>query len=199
MSKAQTKSKKPSPPAPAKSKAGNDEPSLVVGAVELLLSVVPVALYLFAYERTLLPIYASVPTKYFLKRTFVLSVVPAAIVPVKLGMNRLLFLLSVVLAIAPKATYHVAVWTARKGNPVLGPAATHLLTLVPVAYLSTIVFASHIGVSSAHIFIQNRAYSWRCCRLPKSSMKVRVGRSQPSYAALQPPDSFKHRLPKCHS
>ncbi len=153
MSKAQAKSKKASPPPPAKPKAGNDEASLEVSALELFLSVIPLALYLFAYERTLLPIYASVPTTYFLKRSFLLSVALATLVRVKLGKDRLLFLLSAVLTIAPKATYHVAVWTARKGNPVLGTIATHFLTLAPVGYLTTII-ASHTGVSSGHVFTQ---------------------------------------------
>ncbi|KAJ8515347.1 hypothetical protein ONZ45_g7235 [Pleurotus djamor] len=168
MSKSTAKSKKSPPPSTTTTTQTAEPSSLSYGFAEIILSIFPLALYLFAYERTLVPIYASVPTKYLLKKAFIASLGLAALVPVKLSKTKLLVGLSVLLAAAPKATYWVAVVTARRHEPIYGPAVTHLVTLAPVAYLVAGV-ASNIGLARSQDESSSRPIAAILCSVAASS------------------------------
>ncbi|KAF7332288.1 Spermidine synthase [Mycena kentingensis (nom. inval.)] len=123
-----------------------------ITALSALASVSAVSLVLFAYTRSLTPIYGSAPTTYTLNASVFVASLTAALLP----WRRSNLLAAVLLACAaPKATYWVAVWTARWDRPVAGPLATHLTTLVPL--LSVLL------VAKSSSLIQRALACAMCC------------------------------------
>ncbi|KAJ7682521.1 spermidine synthase [Mycena polygramma] len=97
---------------------------------------VALALVHFVYERALIPVYASGPTTYTLNPAVIFATLVAAAHPFKVSKTRTLLLGGFLFALAPLATYWIAVWTARWGKPIVGPLVTHFVVLVPL--LSTL-------------------------------------------------------------
>ena len=109
----------------------------------------------YSYERTLLPLYGSVPTNLNLNRVL-FTVIMAAVVtpptvagfitPKKLPGADFFFVSAPLLLSVPTMAYWVALYTSRIKDPVLGPVITHVIVLVPIAYLFAVT-AINLNVS----------------------------------------------------
>lgn len=102
--------------------------------------VVPLSLVLYAYERALVPLYASGPTNAYLNSFVAAAIVVAAVNPVGIPHSLNWLLIATGLSLAPNANYWVAVWTGRYGNAVTGVSVTHATVLAPLVFL----FASSV-------------------------------------------------------
>lgn len=92
---------------------------------------------LFAHERTLTPLYGSGPTTYLLHKIVLTAALlsPLSTTPL-FSVTKALYI-AASLTIAPNATYWLGVWTARRRDPVFGPAITHAIVLGPLFSLLT--------------------------------------------------------------
>ncbi|KAF8076632.1 spermidine synthase [Lyophyllum atratum] len=116
----------------------------IAGAAISLLSI---SLVLFTYERALVPLYGSGPTTYLLNKIVLATIFISAVKPIEVSATRNWLYTAVALALAPNATYWVAVWTSRMKDPVVGPAITHASVLGPLVFFLTtsVVEAQFIG------------------------------------------------------
>ncbi|KAG7449478.1 spermidine synthase [Guyanagaster necrorhizus] len=111
--------------------------------VNVAVSVFPLSLVVFIYERALVPIYGSVPTNHLLDKILVPALVISAVQPFAFSLSQRAFISALLFAAAPNATYWVAIWSARNRDPLWGPAATHVVVLVPmVVSLSSFMVGS---------------------------------------------------------
>ncbi|KAK7060415.1 hypothetical protein VNI00_001180 [Paramarasmius palmivorus] len=99
-----------------------------------LVTIVLLSLAVFTYERTLVPIYASGPTNDFLHYYLALGIALGVYRRPNLTTSQKLFVAGTLLALAPNATYYLAIWTARYREPLWGPIAVHTLVLTPLVY-----------------------------------------------------------------
>lgn len=97
--------------------------------------IIPLSLVMFIYERALVPLYGSGPTRYMLTPTVMLAAALAALDPVAVPISWNWLLLGLSLSLAPNANYWVAVWTGRYGKPLAGAATTHATVLFPLVFL----------------------------------------------------------------
>ncbi|PBL02705.1 spermidine synthase [Armillaria gallica] len=111
--------------------------------LNVAVSIFPLSLVVFIYERALVPIYGSVPTNHLLDKILVAALVISAVQPFAFSLSQKAFLAALLFAAAPNATYWVAVLSARNRDPVWGPAITHVVVLVPM-----VVFISSFMVGS---------------------------------------------------
>jgi hypothetical protein len=115
----------------------------------LLAVCIPLSLVVTAYERTLVPLYAEGPTRYFLNKAVLVAIVLATLpgfYNVKLTTSNAMLLAAVLLSAAPTTSYWTAVLTARNlKDPVFGPLFTHLVVICPIVY----VFANIVSVHNA--------------------------------------------------
>lgn len=95
----------------------------------------PLSIIIFAYQREIVPLYGSAPTTLLLETTAAAASLLAAVQPFQIPLQTNLLLTSIALTLAPNATYWVAVWSARRKDPVWGPAITHASILAPLTFL----------------------------------------------------------------
>ncbi|THV08321.1 hypothetical protein K435DRAFT_740343 [Dendrothele bispora CBS 962.96] len=96
---------------------------------------VPLSLVVFAYERALNPLYASIPSAFLLDKLLFCAILAALANPFHLKESHKCFLAGIVLALTPNATYWLPVWTTRNWkNPYWGPVIVHAIVLVPLAF-----------------------------------------------------------------
>lgn len=86
---------------------------------------------LFAYERSVEPLYGSVPTGYYLPYVISAATLISAFTPA-LGIRPFGYSLFA----AAITSYRVAALSARHCDATWGPVITHLLVLAPVFYLA---------------------------------------------------------------
>jgi hypothetical protein len=114
-------------------------------AIALSLSLL-LSLGIFLYQRSLEPHYGFVATRHTLSYVGLASLVIATFQPFKLSSTTISVYASIVFGSLPKALYWMAVWTARKKEPIYGPLIVHAVILFPL--VSAFVFlASQSGVS----------------------------------------------------
>lgn len=89
------------------------------------------SLALFAYERSVEPLYGSVPTCYYLLHVISVSTLISAFTPA-LGVR----LFGFSLFAAAITSYRIAALSARHCDSTWGPVITHSLVLAPVFYFS---------------------------------------------------------------
>lgn len=121
-------------------------------AFHLLTTVLVLCLTLFAYERSIEPLYGSVPTAYYLPYILYATTTISCFIPVpSLPVSQ--FLLGLFLCAAPTTTYWVGVLTGRHGDPKFGPLATHLVVLAPIFFVGTSMHlnVSHLSLSSPRL------------------------------------------------
>lgn len=108
---------------------------------------VSVALSLFttAYENSVIPLFASVPTLKYLGYVVHTSTAFAIITP-NLSSSRILLILGCLLLLAPHTSYWISVHAARFKDPIYSPLVTHALVLAPVVYFS-VSLAMSVDVS----------------------------------------------------
>jgi hypothetical protein len=109
-------------------------PGWVVNGITTLLVYLLVSLAIHTYERALVPLYASQPTRYLLNKVVFAAVACAAISSGRLSANKAYLLAPILLAVAPVTTYLVATRTARWRDPLWGPVVTHVLVVFPIVF-----------------------------------------------------------------
>ena len=97
----------------------------------------PISLILFTYERALLPLYGSGPVNHDLNTVILTTSLAIAILPFRISTTHIWLYAALGLSLAPNATYWVAVWTSRWGDPVWGPTVTHAVVLAPLIFSCT--------------------------------------------------------------
>lgn len=106
-------------------------------ATRVLAAALLLSLTIFTYVREIIPLYGHGPTTTLLEAVFFGAILFSSIQPFPIPMKTNLILTAIVFTLAPNATYWIAVWTARRNNPVWGPAITHALVLAPLTFLLT--------------------------------------------------------------
>lgn len=98
---------------------------------------VSVALSLFttAYENSVIPLFASIPTLKYLGHIVHTSTAFAVITP-NLSSSKILLILGCLLLLAPHTSYWISVHAARFKDPIYSPLVTHVIVLAPVVYFS---------------------------------------------------------------
>src|SRR6266540_1598428 len=97
----------------------------------------PLSLIIFTYEREIVPLYGSAPTTRLLETIAAATSLLAAVQPFQIPLQTNLLFTGIALTLAPNTTYWVAVWSARRKDPVWGPAITHASVLAPLTFLLT--------------------------------------------------------------
>jgi hypothetical protein len=116
--------------------------------VHLVITALVLSLALFAYERSIEPLYGSVSTAYYLAHVLYGASTVAYFAPApSLAVSQ--FILAALLCAAPTTTYWVAVLTGRYGDPKLGPLVTHLIVVAPIFLVGT---SMHLNVSPYSVF-----------------------------------------------
>jgi hypothetical protein len=114
----------------------------------LVITTLVLSLALFAYERSIEPLYGSVATAYYLAHVLYGACTVAYFVPAPSpAVSQLI--LAALLCTAPTSTYWVAVLTGRYGDPKLGPLVTHLVVVAPIFLVGT---SMHLNVSFYSVF-----------------------------------------------
>jgi hypothetical protein len=93
------------------------------------------SLAIFAYERTLVPLYGSEPTHFHINKVVLGALVASALVPARWSTDVAFLLGTALLSALPASAYWVAVHTSRWRDPLWGPVVTHLLLIAPVVYV----------------------------------------------------------------
>lgn len=101
--------------------------SLGIGQGVVLLSQ---SFALLAYKRALTPLYSSVPASSYISYVSIISSFLGSIVGVPTSVAALAY--GSLLAAAPNTVFYVGRYTARWGDPVLGPIVTHAIVLAPI-------------------------------------------------------------------
>ncbi|KAJ3799211.1 spermidine synthase [Lentinula aff. detonsa] len=126
-----------------------DSQSLLQASLTGLSLSFPLSLVLFTYERAVIPIYASVPTKLYLPHFTLLALaIPhlSSFIYLRKLSQWKRYIAGLALALAPNATYWVAIWTARWKDPYLGPAILHAVVLVPLVFAVANCVISHMAL-----------------------------------------------------
>jgi len=103
----------------------------------LLMTLVPISLVLLAQQRILTPLYGSYPALYHLNTVAFIAISASALSPFRARKRWNWLAASFLLTVAPNASYWVAVWTARKGWILLGPALVHAAVVAPLLFVFT--------------------------------------------------------------
>lgn len=117
--------------------------SKALHVVHLAITLIALALVLFAYERSVEPLYGSVPAGYYLSHVILATTTVALIAPIPVLPTAYL-VFGILLCAAPTTTYRIAVLTGRHIIPAWGSTVTHLFVLVPIFYVGSSI---HLNVS----------------------------------------------------
>lgn len=93
-------------------------------------ALVSLSVTILAYKRAIEPLYASVPIQSYLSQSLFIAAALGS-VP-SLPLEKAAAIYGVLLALAPHTAYWAALYSARWGDAVLGPAFTHAVVLVPL-------------------------------------------------------------------
>jgi hypothetical protein len=91
---------------------------------------ISLSLTILAYKRALEPLYASVPTQNHLSHAILAALVFGS--SFTISCKKAVVIYGTLLAVTPHAAYWISLYSARWRNPVLGPAFTHAVVLVPL-------------------------------------------------------------------
>ena len=109
-------------------------------AAGVLAVALPLSLTIFTYVREIVPLYGLKPTTLLLEAVTFGAILFSSVQPFPIPLKTNLILAALAFTLAPNATYWIAVWTARRKDPLWGPAITHALVLAPLTFfLSTFV------------------------------------------------------------
>ncbi|KIK67828.1 hypothetical protein GYMLUDRAFT_36606 [Collybiopsis luxurians FD-317 M1] len=129
-----------------------------------LLLAVSLSLILFTYERAMVPMYASVPTKlhlpHFALSTLILPHILQFWSKARPISKWKWVVAGSALALAPNATYWAAIWTARLKDPYWGPAVVHFTVLVPLVFAIANCTVSHQDAPNFTYLVMNTIASF---------------------------------------
>ncbi|TBU33178.1 S-adenosyl-L-methionine-dependent methyltransferase [Dichomitus squalens] len=131
-----------------------------VAAIGVLLGL---SLVTWAYRRALEPQYGSAPTTLHLSKIVWSASILGSIAPT-VPLSRATLGLALLLYALPTSSYWVAAYTARLGDPILGPVATHLTVLLPVLSLGVALVKA----------LQEAPYAEGDSKSPQSSITLPV-------------------------
>jgi hypothetical protein len=97
----------------------------------------PLSLTIFTYVREIVPLYGFGPTTSLLEAVALGAILFSSVQPFPIPWKTNLLLAAIAFTLAPNATYWIAVWTARRKDPVWGPAITHAFVLAPLTFFLT--------------------------------------------------------------
>jgi hypothetical protein len=106
-------------------------------AAGVLAVALPLSLTIFTYVREIVPLYGLEPTTMLLEPVIFGAILFSSVQPFPIPMKTNLILTAVSFTLAPNASYWIAVWTARRKDPVWGPAITHAFVLAPLTFFLT--------------------------------------------------------------
>ncbi|RDX53922.1 hypothetical protein OH76DRAFT_1399093 [Lentinus brumalis] len=131
-----------------------------VAAIGVLLGL---SLVTWAYRRALEPQYGSAPASLHLGKVVWSASILGSFAPT-VPVGRATLGLALLLYALPSATYYVAAYTARLGDPIWGPVATHLIVLLPVLSLGVAIVKA----------LQEAPYNKEDVSAPQSSITLPV-------------------------
>ena len=106
-------------------------------AAGVLVVALPLSVTIFTYVREIVPLYGLEPTTLLLEAVIFGAIVFSSVQPFPISMKTNFLLSAIAFTLAPNATYWIAVWTARRKDPVWGPAITHASVLAPLTFFLT--------------------------------------------------------------
>lgn len=115
--------------------------TVFANAITKFLSVVvliSLSLAVFAYRRSLEPLYGSAPVELHFSKILWLACILGSFAPT-LPIWPMTLFGGVLLLAMPQTAYWVAVYTGRMGDPALGPVITHLIVITPVITLGVAI------------------------------------------------------------
>ncbi|KAI0677382.1 hypothetical protein C8Q78DRAFT_1002534 [Trametes maxima] len=137
--------------------------AIALTRVASILVLLGLSLVAYGYKRALEPLYGTAAPNLHLPKIVWASCILGSFAPsvpiprAALGLGLLLYAL-------PHSSYWVAVYTARQGDPVWGPVATHLIVLLPILALGVAVVKA----------LQEAPYSKDDPSAPQSAMTMPV-------------------------
>jgi hypothetical protein len=135
--------------------------SKALDIVHLAITLLALALVLFAYERSIEPLYGSVPASYYLSHV-ILAATAVALIGSAPVLPTACLVFGILLCAAPTTTYRVAAVTGRHLTSSWGSTITHLAVLAPIFYVGS---AMHLNVSISRYY--RRTISVMYCGLYK--------------------------------
>ncbi|TFK28866.1 hypothetical protein FA15DRAFT_611603 [Coprinopsis marcescibilis] len=106
--------------------------ALVTKNALIVALLLPLSLTVFAYERSLVPLFGSGPTNHFLNIFIAAGATLAALNPKPIAPAQNWLIIALLLTAAPNANYWVAVLAGRSGKVVQATAITHATVLLPI-------------------------------------------------------------------
>ncbi|EGO27683.1 hypothetical protein SERLADRAFT_367251 [Serpula lacrymans var. lacrymans S7.9] len=118
------------------------------------------------YERSITPLFASVPTGKYLPHVLYGTVALTFIVP-RLTTSRASIALAVFCLLAPITSYRLGAYAARFRDPIKGPLTTHVMVLAPVVFAGASIIRNHV-----EFFVLGSIHSitWAYMRLKESTV-----------------------------
>jgi hypothetical protein len=110
-------------------------PSWLTDGATVLAILTPLSLAIFAYERTLVPLYALGPTQFLLNKIVCATIAFSSLGLFTLSISKAILLAGILLSAAPTTSYWVAVLTSRMRDPLSGPVITHIVVMAPIVYV----------------------------------------------------------------
>lgn len=109
----------------------------VVGKAVSVVIVLGLSLNVFAYRRSLIPLYGTAPVEQHLNKISWLACAIGSLLPL-IPLQYALLALGVSLCAMPNSAYWVAALTGRLHEPIWGPVLTHLIVFAPILALGVL-------------------------------------------------------------
>ncbi|KZT74406.1 S-adenosyl-L-methionine-dependent methyltransferase [Daedalea quercina L-15889] len=110
----------------------------VVGKAVSVVVVLGISLNVFAYRRSLTPLYGTAPVELHLNKISWLACAIGSLLPL-MPLQAVVLALGLLLCAMPNTSYWVAVYTGRLHEPIWGPVFTHLVVFTPVVALGVLI------------------------------------------------------------
>ncbi|KZT12729.1 uncharacterized protein LAESUDRAFT_719024 [Laetiporus sulphureus 93-53] len=110
----------------------------VVSKTLSVVIVLGLSLVVFAYRRSLTPLYGAVPTDHHFNKVVWGACIVGSFAP-RVSISPAILAAGLLLCLMPNSAYWMAVYTGRMGNVIWGPVVTHLTVITPVIALGVAV------------------------------------------------------------
>ena len=131
----------------------------IVGKAISVVVVLGLSLTVFAYRRSLIPLYGTAPVEQHLNKISWLACVIGTLLPL-IPLQYAVLALGVLLCAMPNSSYWVAAFTGRLHEPIWGPVLTHLIVFTPVLALGVltvrILQVGYVAKSSVRLQLLTR-------------------------------------------
>ena len=110
----------------------------VVGKAVSVVIVLGLSLTVFAYRRSLIPLYGTAPVELHLYKISWVACIIGNLLPL-IPLQNAVLVLGALLCAMPNTSYWVAAYTGRLHDPVWGPVLTHLIVFTPLLALGVLI------------------------------------------------------------